>query len=356
MAVPTIATVSPDRGHTGGRMIVEITGTGFRLPTIGVDQFPARTVAVYFGAARSPKVDVATDGRLFALTPKHEVGAADVRVVNVDDDDNPIAGEEVIATGAFTFARPIVTSEYQGELTQLIRTLITDFRLQLTPNVAIATHADYQSAGGVAAYVTELAALPGIVLIGPETEENRFYSLNEEPEFDVASDGEGPTEFARTAVPRTLDVMFSIFGFSNLKQEASSLQSLIDWFFKENKFFSLTDGAIRDDDGNSYEMDLTTPTRAVGGANNDNLHGFAARMTIRGFDVNLAPGLEIDSLASQTKHRGAYTDDQGAVVTAETISVQPILAVKSVLTAKGLGLSVASRPNPVVRSIRSPGQ
>lgn len=333
-------------------MIAEITGTGFRLPTLGVDQNPARTVAVYFGTTRSPKVDVATDGRLFALTPKHALGAVDVRVVNVDDDDAPIAGEEVTAASAFEFVRPLVTSEFEGELTGLIRALITDLKLQLIPNVSIATHADYQSSGGVTAYVTELATLPGIVLIGPVTEENRFYSLNEEPEFDTASDGDGPTEFSRTAVPRTVDVLFSIFGFTNLKQEATNLQGLVDWFFKENKFFSLADGAIRDNDGASYEMDLVEPTRSVGGANNDNLHGFTARMVIRGFDIDLAPGLEVGSLEGQTKHRGAYTDDQGAEIVTEQ-TVPGSLVVKSILTLRGPGLSVARRPNLVVRS---PGQ
>lgn len=327
-------------------MLVEIVGSGFRLPTVAEE-----SVRVFFDGLQSPKVDVATDGRIFAITPKRDVGTVDVEVANVDASGVLIPGESAIAASAFEFVRPEITTEHESELKALARTLIRDLKLQLVPNVSLSTHADYQSPGGVSAHITELARLPGIILIGPELEENRFYSLNEEPDFDVAEDVEGPTEFVTTNVPRTVDVTFAIFGFANRKQEALNLQQLVEWYFNQNKFFSLADGALRENDGNSYEMDLVEDARSVGAANNDNLHGFSARMVIRGFDIDVAPGLGIGGLESQTRAHRSYTDDQGVELDVGGIPEVPEnLVVRSVLGGAGRSLPAGDVENLVVRS------
>lgn len=83
MAVPTITSITPTSGHTGGQVLVEITGTGFQLdadPPDGVIPVPEppQTVEVLFGTtpghrlskAEEPGADVWTAERLFVLTPK----------------------------------------------------------------------------------------------------------------------------------------------------------------------------------------------------------------------------------------------------------------------------------------------
>jgi len=85
---PTILSVTPSIGSTGGGAAVAITGTGLR-PGIRVS-FGATTAGAFF----SPNLD-----RISLTTPSHAAGSVDVVVTNVD-------GQNAVAIGAYTFAAP----------------------------------------------------------------------------------------------------------------------------------------------------------------------------------------------------------------------------------------------------------
>lgn len=75
MAPPTISSISPRRGHTGGRYLVEILGSGFRVQPVGqlgagapVDA-PPPSVRVLFGADEATDVQVWDASRLYCRTP-----------------------------------------------------------------------------------------------------------------------------------------------------------------------------------------------------------------------------------------------------------------------------------------------
>lgn len=74
MTAPTISTISPTEGHTGGRTLVEITGTNFRLPTAppatGMTSDPASSVRVKFGTVAASGVAVFSSTLLSCLTPE----------------------------------------------------------------------------------------------------------------------------------------------------------------------------------------------------------------------------------------------------------------------------------------------
>lgn len=85
---PTILSVTPSIGSTGGGASILITGSGL-LPGIRV-AFGATNVAAFFGS---------NPDRISVTTPSHAPGSVDVVVTNVD-------GQNGMAIGAYTFAAP----------------------------------------------------------------------------------------------------------------------------------------------------------------------------------------------------------------------------------------------------------
>jgi hypothetical protein len=110
----TIESVSPARGHTGGRTLVEIQGSGFREPPApdlthqGELPAPPSTVRVLFGETPARSVAVAGSDLLFVETPIHDPGTVDVTVQNLDyvparltTDEQPFAlsaGQTLVVT------------------------------------------------------------------------------------------------------------------------------------------------------------------------------------------------------------------------------------------------------------------
>jgi hypothetical protein len=86
---PTILSVTPSLGSTGGGASIVITGVGL-LPGIRVT-FGSTTVAAFFSPHHPD--------RIFVTTPSHPPGSVDVVVTNVD-------GQNAVAIGAYTFAAP----------------------------------------------------------------------------------------------------------------------------------------------------------------------------------------------------------------------------------------------------------
>ncbi len=96
---PTILSVTPSIGSSGGGASIKITGAGL-LPGISV-AFGATNVAAWFDKY---------SGGVFVTTPSHAPGSVDVVVTNVD-------GQSGVAIGAYTFAAPEsfdVNGNWQG--------------------------------------------------------------------------------------------------------------------------------------------------------------------------------------------------------------------------------------------------
>jgi hypothetical protein len=90
--IPTVATIYPNFGAPAGGTVVTITGTNFD-PTFG------NSSTVTFGGITANNIQVMDTTSLTAETPIHASGAVTVVVTNPD-------GENVIKTGAFTYAQP----------------------------------------------------------------------------------------------------------------------------------------------------------------------------------------------------------------------------------------------------------
>src|SRR6185503_13336633 len=86
----------------------------------------------------------------------------------------------------------------------LVRAVIDELRRQIVDNVQLTTNTDFGD-GVVDAAV--LAKLPGLVLIGPDVRENRFFSENKSRQTPL-TDG-----FSRDMRPAfTVDLVFTLVG------------------------------------------------------------------------------------------------------------------------------------------------
>lgn len=322
MTVPTITSIAPAAGLTSGRTFVTLVGTGMRLPpppppsglTSGI--LPV-TVDVLFGGLRATKVSVRDDPAnppagtiVTCLSPPRAPGTIDVTLRNLDDDGVPIPGEEAIAPGAFTYQRTDLTQE--SDLTRLVRTLLRALKDQVLENLSLTVHTDFDDTTGDQLHVAAVSKLPALVIVGPELDENRFYSLNTLSEAG-GGDAVG-LPFTVRRVPYTVDLTFQLIGMSEHTVELLNLMRVATTFFHKNKTLELERDASDPAQGRvAYEMDF-----AAGGQlkiesrpNESNVRHFAGTFVVRGFDLDEPDGVVIDE--GRTNQPVASTTEQTGV-------------------------------------------
>lgn len=295
-------------------MLVTLTGTNYRLPTIpagmNVATFPS--VQVLFGGIASPHVSVIDATTVQARVPPYiqrwppgqrmpsPPFAVSVSIQNLDDTGTPIAGElGTTDANGFTYEIPIHTGDAESDFARLLRTLMRRMKNRLlVGDVTLAVSVDYDPDTGDSAHIVQFATLPSIALVGPALTENRFYSINEQPTIDGPdSDDDGtPIDHVETRVPFTVDATFTIAAATNDELEMLNLMANTIAFFHANKFIYLdrdsddpTLGAVR------YEMDFTSGglPRATTTPNKDNVRSFSAEFVIRGIDIECFSGMDL---------------------------------------------------------------
>lgn len=323
MAVPTISSITPAIGLSSGDTLVTIEGTNYvplqRTPVGQVNGndslIPPPTVIVLFDGVVSPRAVVRSSTLIEAVTPPGFPGptatgrTVAVTVINLDPTTGqPVSGESVSAPNAFTYTRPRHTSEYESDFTRATRTLLTLITNQVIAQVDFAVQTDYDATTGDELHVTEFAKLPGIVLVGPNLTENRFYSINEQPDIpsgDISKlDGQSPSSYFETRVPYTVDITWEVHAVSNSKMELLNLMANFIQFMHRNKWLVMdrdpkdaTKGTVR------YEMDFAPDGQPRNSTvpNNSNVRSWVASIVIRGFDIEAFSGL-LDDGAPDPSH------------------------------------------------------
>lgn len=322
MATPTIVRVTPSIGLPAGDTLITVEATNLRPPVHpdpGVvdpddafDDIP-RTAAVFVDGVAASDVRVYSTQLLTFLLPQGNPGDPDalaggrtvsLTITNLDQATGlPISGESVTAANAFTYIRPAHTAEFESDFTRVQRTLLQMLKKQLLAEVNYAVQTDYDPTTGDEMHVTQFAKLPGIVLVGPDLRENRFYSRNDQSENDQPDgtvsvlDGESPAGYFETRVPYTVDVLWEVIAASNNKVELLNLQANFVMFMHHNKWISIlrnpadaSKGSIR------FELDFQPEgqpqTTTI--PNNSNVRSWSAKILIRGFDIEAFSGLKTD--------------------------------------------------------------
>jgi len=170
MSIPSITTITPSSGPTGGGLLVEVSGAGFQLPppppALGPTTPPPPTVRVLVGGRPAREVRVIATDRLTCLVPTGDAGTVDVVVQNLDATGAVNAGEQGLAPRAFTYVRPPLTTE--ADLTRLVRKLRQELKRQVLENVVLTVQTDFDTDTGDALHLAQVAQLPALVLLGPE--------------------------------------------------------------------------------------------------------------------------------------------------------------------------------------------
>ncbi len=304
MAVPSITSVAPSSGPTGGSLLVEIAGAGFRTLDAPAAQGPTAppgpTVRVLVGGRAARDVRVVSTDHLTCIVPPGYAGPADVLVQNLDATGAAIPGEAATAPQAFTYVLHSLIPE--ADLARLVRTLLQEFKRQVLENVVLTVQTDFDAETGDELHIAQLAKLPALVLVGPELTEDRFFSLNQLPEHATS-----PGRFARFRVPYTVDLGFTIVGVSDHTVELINLMASTQLFFHRNKFLEMDRDPTGADAGRvRYEMDFTPDgdLKVTSQPNESNVRSFSGKFVIRGFDLEDLAGV-VDGAVVE---RGATVD------------------------------------------------
>lgn len=291
MAIPTIESVSPAVGHTGGRALIEIVGTGFRLPVPpapvnGITPEAPPSVRVLFGSTPALEVAVLSASRLYVTTPIHDPTdePISITVQNVDDAGDVIDDESVVLEAAFRFVRPNVT-DGRSDLVRVIDALVAELRRQITPNVSWPEHTDFDEATGDTLSMTEVPDLPGLVVAAVELVDNDFYAERSRVEVE---DPDDPTTFVELAPPTTVDIVCTIVGVSDSSKELLNLTATAKRFFRKNPYLRMArdpDDASKGEVAYELEAQDSPGVKLSVEGNASNLRTFALVARIVGFDI-----------------------------------------------------------------------
>lgn len=234
MAIPTITTISPTTGHTGGQALVEIRGTGFRLPEAPassggpVAALPP-SVRVFFGGEESPEVQVMTSELLYAMTPSHDPETVDVELRNVGSFGETIEDESLTALEAFTFMLPVLTDV--PYLLRVCRHLIDELKRQVYPQVVWTQHTDYSDEPAAAEPTVVLdPPLPCLLLEGPILRKSEEQYVNDERREALPED--------RSRVYRAApmkDLLFTLGALSESTNELVAFTNALEAFMRKNQ-------------------------------------------------------------------------------------------------------------------------
>jgi hypothetical protein len=237
MAVPTITDISPTTGLARGLQLATITGTNFRLPptpgTGPVEYVPTVSVTVN-GRAAVVAVLSATEIRIstpsYMGEPEAMSTAVDVVLKNLDDNGDPISGEEVTAAAAYTYKRPDLTADHDGYW--ITTALVQALRRNLLANTWASNSPDYSA--DPATQVTFTGELPAITVDSPRIVENKLLRDND-PQVETDPSG-GKT---RRKGPLTEDFLYDILLIGRSPAEAHALRDEARDFFAERAYFEL---------------------------------------------------------------------------------------------------------------------
>jgi hypothetical protein len=298
MAVPTITSITPNTGLTGGRLLVEVIGTNFQLPPVPPLTGPSDpvnpSVSVLFGTQESPVVAVISPTRLHVLTPSATFdptaanpGAVSVTVRNITQAGAVIAGETATLVNGFTYTRPALetTSQTESLLARVVRAIIVELRRQILNNVELTVHTDYADMPGTG--MAMLSSLPGLVLAGPRIRRNAMFTDN-----SARAEAAGGGLYTEARPSYTVDLVFSLTGVDDTTQRLLNLMHEATTFFLRNRYLKIPrDPAAPNGSLVQYEMgiepagDFDMGTIA-GSTENSNIRTFSGEFAILGLDLD----------------------------------------------------------------------
>jgi hypothetical protein len=323
VAVPQIVRIlpygaeltDPIIGPTSGSSFVEIYGGNFRLPGFTISMDPRapmlKSVRVLFGRLECPRVAVVRSNLIRVITPpsplpfdrtllqdtdgkkfyKGNQGTVSVTVENIDDDGNLIAGETVTLPNAFTYLMPQLNSLTDTTLYKVNNTLIQLWQRDVCLNVVNHQSVEYDSDTGDLRSVVDKAKLPAIVLLGPQTRQNRLFTIQSDRIIDPALVPGLPQEerFLIARAPYTLDLEYEVVGMAASRTVLLNLMEASFDFINKTPFIEINRGATEEELGKTkLDLGFPTPDSAFDVdllPNNSDLNTFRGKILLSGIDI-----------------------------------------------------------------------
>lgn len=308
MPVPTITSISPSSGAPTGGLMVEIVGTGFRMPTIPISGRVgelAPSVLVTLGGVPARLHTVASPTRLFFLTPKAtllgpppDVQPIDslrvaLQVRNIDGDGVMIPGELVTVPDAFTYRRPDVSIASTSSLALASMTLRRLLASETIGNVVLETNVDFDD-DTFSESITAVATVPAIVLSGPKIQEDAFNARRDDIHVTTGN------EYRSHRPGRSVTLGYEYVIVSQNSRQLQNIMNLVAVVLDRNQRIQI--------DGVLYDMDAVadpSSTRQPETSLKANVRAASGRIAIRGYPLEALPGFDRDG----ERGGGARVDD-----------------------------------------------
>lgn len=248
MSVPTVTAILPTSGHTGGKTLVEIQGTGFALrpapapapmgPNAPLPD-PAPSVAVTIGGEPCETVWVLSDTRLRALTPIHDpaggsnvdsqgqpIPACDVVVQNLDVDGAPVGGESATLLNGYSFLRPDLSKP--GLIARVIEAFVLELRRQVVEEVDYNPHTDWDPNTGDGYNLCQFAKIPALAIVDVKLP---LADLSSEQTVVTLPNG----DFIARRPPDVRNVVMTVVGVSDNEGELLTMEEVVTLMWRKNK-------------------------------------------------------------------------------------------------------------------------
>lgn len=303
MAIPTIATITPNTGLTRGGNVVELTGTNFRVPpappaTGYLGGVAPQTVRVAFAGVASTWAHAITTSKAVARVPTW-AGAlstampllVDVRLANLNDLGTEIATENVTKTSAYTYGLPALSPERR--LQAATGALVATLRRHILPNVHVLTARDYDSTTGTVPRAP--ATIPAIHVSGPSCRLNRFDSVDYATAEATSVGGYTWQRFTR---PVTMDLTYQVEGWAANPWHLHALAGQFVLLFRQHPWLAITtDPTNPSAPTERHQIEVEWENHPSFGAmvpGSDDLIGWRAGVMVRAVHLSDEPGMIIE--------------------------------------------------------------
>lgn len=295
MATPTVTSITPNIGPTGGHNLVIIAGTNFHLPPAppAVNPTPAVLdgVNVTFNGEPALRVEIVSSTLLYVLAPPYHGAVVedpmppiDIVITNVDANGDEITLETVTITNAYSYRRPIIhstsasTTAKPTPFTLVSMSLIYMLRRQVITNVVQTTHVDYAEPGILS---IAIGKVPGIIVQGPIISRDTERWHNEPLEIDLNNGF-----FGIKQPPFVGKMSYTLVGVSDNEKESVNMQGSIIECFTKGKYLSVPVDPLDVSQGRAeLVMQMTQYPQATNAPSDSNIRTWVANLEIRGVEV-----------------------------------------------------------------------
>lgn len=215
-------------------------------------------------------------------------GAYDVKLVNIDDSDAPIATEEVTATIQYRPLRPNLS--IRSHLDETLSSLLRSLKQQIVENVSWTTDSDYNE-DEETAEIAMPARLPALVLSGLTVNETNRHGVTYEEDENI-DDPDTGGNFISYRRPMIVDIGATLIGVADDSHDIIGLLQATKMYFRKNNTLRVRRDIEEISAGYiNYNLRASRETAVSVREDNTNLQWFAMDIRVEAVRLEQIPGM-----------------------------------------------------------------